>query len=96
MGRIPPFNEYLNVNTPLQIGGAAARRARYPLWGQTLTLVILVLSRLARRRFSKFSIPGSIGAQVLTSGPYVWGAVRSAGRQTLNVKRPLRERVCSL
>ena len=25
-GRIPPFNEYLNVNTPLQIGGMAAEQ----------------------------------------------------------------------
>ena len=25
-GQIPPFNEYLNVNTPLQIGGMAAER----------------------------------------------------------------------
>ena len=23
-GRVPPFNEFLNVNTPLQIGGMAA------------------------------------------------------------------------
>ena len=25
-GRVPPFNEYLNVNTPLQIGGLMAQQ----------------------------------------------------------------------
>ena len=25
-GRVPPFNEYLNVNTPLQVGGLMAQQ----------------------------------------------------------------------